>query len=142
MKLRCAVPDDYQSVAATAADRSPVADDIDMVGFAGHCATEDEPAARLAEFDIVVRERVPFPATLIERLPRLRLIVAWTMCRRPTTRRTTVTRSRTSAPASTASPSAGRAERCHCGGAAAGREALHHRPVRRTLPSLPPNGPN
>ncbi|MFB8114670.1 D-2-hydroxyacid dehydrogenase family protein [Streptomyces sp. NPDC055962] len=78
MKLRCAVLDDYQSVAATAADWSPVADDIDVVSFADHCATEDELAARLAEFDVVVtlRERVPFPATLIGRLPRLRLIVA------------------------------------------------------------------
>ncbi|MFJ8887176.1 D-2-hydroxyacid dehydrogenase family protein [Streptomyces sp. NPDC102402] len=78
MKLRCAVLDDYQSVAGTAADWSPVADDVEVVGFADHCATEDELGARLAEFDIVVtlRERVPFPATLIERLPRLRLIVA------------------------------------------------------------------
>ncbi|MFF5723925.1 D-2-hydroxyacid dehydrogenase family protein [[Kitasatospora] papulosa] len=78
MKLRCAVLDDYQSVAGTAADWSPVADEIDVVGFADHCATEDELASRLMEFDIVVtlRERVPFPATLIERLPRLRLIVA------------------------------------------------------------------
>ncbi|MEU0134292.1 D-2-hydroxyacid dehydrogenase family protein [Streptomyces sp. NPDC006296] len=78
MKLRCAVLDDYQSVATTAADWSPVADDIEVVGFSDHCATEDELAARLAEFDIVVtlRERVPFPAPLIGRLPRLRLIVA------------------------------------------------------------------
>ncbi|MFJ9056879.1 D-2-hydroxyacid dehydrogenase family protein [Streptomyces sp. NPDC102409] len=78
MKLRCAVLDDYQSVAATAADWSPVADDIEVVSFAEHCATEDELASRLADFDIVVtlRERVPFPATLLGRLPRLRLIVA------------------------------------------------------------------
>ncbi|MFC8593444.1 D-2-hydroxyacid dehydrogenase family protein [Streptomyces atroolivaceus] len=78
MKLRCAVLDDYQSVAATAADWSPVAGDIEVVSFAEHCATEDELALRLAEFDMVVtlRERVPFPATLIDRLPRLRLIVA------------------------------------------------------------------
>lgn len=63
MKLRCAVLDDYQSVAGTAADWSPVADDIDVVGFADHCATEDELVSRLSEFDIVVtlRERVPFP---------------------------------------------------------------------------------
>ncbi|MFC5169174.1 D-2-hydroxyacid dehydrogenase family protein [Streptomyces mutomycini] len=78
MKLRCAVLDDYQLVAATAADWSPVADDVDVVSFAGHCATEDELAERLAGFDIVVtlRERVPFPATLLARLPRLRLLVA------------------------------------------------------------------
>ncbi|MEU5655520.1 D-2-hydroxyacid dehydrogenase family protein [Streptomyces sp. NPDC047737] len=78
MKLRCAVLDDYQSVASTAADWSPVAGEVDVVCFADHCASEDELVTRLSEFDIVVtlRERVPFPATLIERLPRLRLIVA------------------------------------------------------------------
>ncbi|MFE4450753.1 D-2-hydroxyacid dehydrogenase family protein [Streptomyces sp. NPDC056796] len=78
MRLRCAVLDDYQSVASTAADWSPVAADVEVVSFAGHCDTEDELAERLAGFDMVVtlRERVPFPATLIERLPRLRLIVA------------------------------------------------------------------
>ncbi|WP_329232863.1 D-2-hydroxyacid dehydrogenase family protein [Streptomyces sp. NBC_01460] len=78
MKLRCAVLDDYQSVAATAADWSPVTDDIEVVSFAAHCATENELASRLADFDVVVtlRERVPFPATLLGRLPRLRLIVA------------------------------------------------------------------
>ncbi|MEU0146898.1 D-2-hydroxyacid dehydrogenase family protein [Streptomyces sp. NPDC006288] len=78
MELRCAVLDDYQSVAATAADWSPVADDVEVVTFAEHRATEDELVDQLADFDIVVtlRERVPFPATLIERLPRLRLIVA------------------------------------------------------------------
>lgn len=78
MKLRCAVLDDDRSAAATAADWSPVAGGIDVVSFAGHRATEDELAARLAEFGLVVtlRGRVPFPATLIERLPRLRLIVA------------------------------------------------------------------
>ncbi|MDQ0793991.1 D-2-hydroxyacid dehydrogenase family protein [Streptomyces sp. B1I3] len=78
MKLRCAVFDDFQSVATTVADWSPVAEDVDVVSFTEHCATEDELAARLADFDMVVtlRERVPFPAGLIERLPRLRLIVA------------------------------------------------------------------
>ncbi|MFD5869966.1 D-2-hydroxyacid dehydrogenase family protein [Streptomyces sp. NPDC060322] len=78
MRIRCAVLDDYQSVAVTAADWSPVADAVEVVSFAEHCATEDELAAWLADFDIVVtlRERVPFPATLLGRLPRLRLIVA------------------------------------------------------------------
>ncbi|GAA2946473.1 MULTISPECIES: D-2-hydroxyacid dehydrogenase family protein [Streptomycetaceae] len=78
MTLRCAVLDDYQSVATTAADWSPVTDEVDVVSFAGHFATEDELADALAGFDIVVtlRERVPFPARLIERLPRLRLLIA------------------------------------------------------------------
>ncbi|KIF04253.1 2-hydroxyacid dehydrogenase, partial [Streptomyces sp. RSD-27] len=41
-------------------------------------ADEDALAARLSGYDILVtlRERVPFPASLLERLPRLRLLVA------------------------------------------------------------------
>nr|WSX48293.1 D-2-hydroxyacid dehydrogenase family protein [Streptomyces sp. NBC_00974] len=76
--LRCAVIDDFQSAAATAADWSPVADRVEVVGFTDHLADEDALAARLADFDIVVtlRERVPFPATLLERLPRLTLLIA------------------------------------------------------------------
>ncbi|MEV6398545.1 D-2-hydroxyacid dehydrogenase family protein [Streptomyces sp. NPDC051907] len=78
MRLRCAVLDDYQSVATAVADWSPVADRVDVVTFPEHFASEDELAAALADFDIVVtlRERVPFPATLFARLPLLKLLVA------------------------------------------------------------------
>ncbi|WP_049568416.1 D-2-hydroxyacid dehydrogenase family protein [Streptomyces sp. SBT349] len=77
-KLRCAVLDDYQGVATAMADWSPVSDRVEVVGFAEHLATEDERAEALAAFEIVVtlRERVPFPASLLDRLPRLRLLVA------------------------------------------------------------------
>ncbi|MFD4028110.1 D-2-hydroxyacid dehydrogenase family protein [Streptomyces sp. NPDC058576] len=78
MKLRCAVIEDFQSVATTVVDWSPVTDDVEVVTFTDHLATADETAAALADFDIVVtlRERVPFPAELFARLPRLRLLVA------------------------------------------------------------------
>ncbi|MFJ9506917.1 D-2-hydroxyacid dehydrogenase family protein [Streptomyces anulatus] len=78
MKLRCAVIDDFQSVATTVVDWSPVTAEVEVVSFTEHLATEDEAAAALAGFDIVVtlRERVPFPADLFARLPRLRLLVA------------------------------------------------------------------
>ncbi|RPK68790.1 Glycerate dehydrogenase [Streptomyces sp. ADI96-02] len=78
MKPRCAVLDDFQSVATTVVDWSPVAADVDVVTFADHPATREELAARLADFEIVVtlRERVPFPAELFDALPRLRLLVA------------------------------------------------------------------
>ncbi|WP_073224169.1 D-2-hydroxyacid dehydrogenase family protein [Streptomyces sp. NBRC 110465] len=78
MKLRCAVIEDFQSVATTVVDWSPVTDDVEIVTFTGHLATVDEAAAALDGFDIVVtlRERVPFPAELFDRLPRLRLLVA------------------------------------------------------------------
>ncbi|MFD9128174.1 D-2-hydroxyacid dehydrogenase family protein [Kitasatospora sp. NPDC059571] len=78
MKLRCAVLDDFQEVATRIADWSPVADRVEVAGFSDHLTDEDELADRLAGFDIVVtlRERVPFPASLLDRLPRLKLLVA------------------------------------------------------------------
>ncbi|WP_097885867.1 D-2-hydroxyacid dehydrogenase family protein [Streptomyces sp. st140] len=78
MKLRCAVIEDFQSVATTVVDWSPVTDDVEIVTFTAHLATVDEAATALDGFDIVVtlRERVPFPAELFDRLPRLRLLVA------------------------------------------------------------------
>ncbi|MFF4782426.1 D-2-hydroxyacid dehydrogenase family protein [Streptomyces griseorubiginosus] len=78
MRLRCAVLDDFQQVATTLADWSPLADRVEVVSYDSHFADEDALAAALADADIVVtlRERVPFPASLIARLPRLKLLVA------------------------------------------------------------------
>ncbi|MBA4860835.1 D-2-hydroxyacid dehydrogenase family protein [Streptomyces sp. PSKA54] len=78
MHLRCAVLDDFQSAATTVADWSPLADDVEVVTFTEHFATEEQLAAAIADFDIVVtlRERVPFPASLLSRLPRLKLLIA------------------------------------------------------------------
>lgn len=78
MPLRCAVLDDYQGVATEVADWSPVADDVEVVSFREHFGDKEALAAVLADFDIVVtlRERVPFPASLLARLPRLKLLIA------------------------------------------------------------------
>lgn len=78
MRLHCAVLDDFQKVAAEVADWSLLADDVEVVAFDRHIEGEDALAAALAGFDIVVtlRERVPFPGSLIARLPRLKLLVA------------------------------------------------------------------
>ncbi|MFD9411155.1 D-2-hydroxyacid dehydrogenase family protein [Streptomyces sp. NPDC059989] len=77
-RLRCAVLDDYQEAATTLADWSPVADRVEVVTYTDHLSHEDRLAARLADFDIVVtlRERLAFPASLLDRLPRLKLLVA------------------------------------------------------------------
>ncbi|MGW4301719.1 D-2-hydroxyacid dehydrogenase family protein [Streptomyces sp. NPDC004646] len=76
MRLRCAVLDDFQGVATEMADWSRLP--VDVVPFREHIRDEDALAAALGDFDIVVtlRERVPFPGSLISRLPRLKLIVA------------------------------------------------------------------
>lgn len=78
MKLRCAVIEDFQSAATTVADWSSVTADVGVVTFTEHLGSTEEVAAALAEFDIVVtlRERVPFPAEVFARLPRLRLLIA------------------------------------------------------------------
>jgi phosphoglycerate dehydrogenase-like enzyme len=72
---RVAILDDYQGVAFLLADWSTLP--ADVVVFRDHLPDEAGVAARLADFDVVVamRERTPFPRTLIERLPRLRLLV-------------------------------------------------------------------
>ncbi|MFJ3862207.1 D-2-hydroxyacid dehydrogenase family protein [Streptomyces nigra] len=78
MRLRCALLDDFQDVATGIVDWSPLADDVELVPFTTHFPDEDTLAAALADFDIVVtlRERVPFAASLLARLPRLKLLVA------------------------------------------------------------------
>jgi phosphoglycerate dehydrogenase-like enzyme len=74
---RVAILDDYQGVALRLADWGSLPAGTDVVVFGDHVADEAAGAARLADFDVVVamRERTPFPRTLIERLPRLRLLV-------------------------------------------------------------------
>ena len=74
---RIAVLDDYQEAALDSADWSPLDGRAEITVFTDHLAEEDAVAARLAEFEVVVamRERTPFPRSLLARLPRLRLLV-------------------------------------------------------------------
>ncbi|WP_405840178.1 D-2-hydroxyacid dehydrogenase family protein [Streptomyces sp. NBC_01518] len=78
MPLRCVVLDDYQNAATELADWSPLKDTVEVVSLREHLDDEGELAAALATADIVVtlRERVPFPASLLTRLPRLKLLIA------------------------------------------------------------------
>ncbi|GGW18186.1 2-hydroxyacid dehydrogenase [Streptomyces capoamus] len=78
MRLRCAVLDDFQGVATGLADWSPVEERVEVVALREHLQGEDALADALAGYDIVVtlRERVPFPGSLIARLPRLKLLIA------------------------------------------------------------------
>ncbi|CAL9311116.1 D-2-hydroxyacid dehydrogenase family protein [Streptomyces sp. SudanB182_2057] len=78
MRLRCVVLDDFQGVATEVADWSVLGDRVEVVALREHLHDEDALVAALADYDIVVtlRERVPFPASLISRLPRLKLLIA------------------------------------------------------------------
>ena len=71
-----AVLDDWQDVARKSADWSALAARAELAFFADAFGTEDEAAAALADFEILLtmRERTAFPATLMRRLPKLRMI--------------------------------------------------------------------
>jgi D-3-phosphoglycerate dehydrogenase len=83
-KHRCAILDDYQSVALKMADWSKVAGDLEIKVFSEPMSGPDEVARALAGFAIVcaMRERTPFPRQLIEALPDLRLLVTTGMVNR------------------------------------------------------------
>jgi phosphoglycerate dehydrogenase-like enzyme len=71
------VLDDWQEVAHACADWSPLAERTADITFLNRAfASEEEAAQTLAPYEILVtlRERTAFPASLLERLPRLRMI--------------------------------------------------------------------
>src|SRR5688572_4451023 len=76
-RLRCAILDDYQHAALTSADWAQLADRVEVRAIHHHLRNEDDVAATIGDCQIVVimRERTPFPASLFERLPHLRLLV-------------------------------------------------------------------
>ena len=73
---RIAVLDDWQDVARGCADWSQVEARAEVVFFHRVLGSVDETAAALADFDIVLtmRERTAFPASLVQRLPKLRML--------------------------------------------------------------------
>ena len=75
--MKVAVLDDYQGVAESLADWSQLPPGTEVSFFSDHLTSEDALAERLAGFDVVMgmRERTPFPRSLLERLPNLRLLV-------------------------------------------------------------------
>ena len=75
--MRIAVLDDYQRVAATLGDWDRLGVDVAIEVFDRNLASVEEAAAALAPYEVVclMRERMPMPRALIERLPNLKLIV-------------------------------------------------------------------
>jgi phosphoglycerate dehydrogenase-like enzyme len=79
--VRIAVLDDYQGVALTSADWSPVTDHpsrpCTVAVFRDHVSDHSSLVARLEAYDavVVMRERTPLPAEVLTALPRLRLVV-------------------------------------------------------------------
>jgi phosphoglycerate dehydrogenase-like enzyme len=73
----CLILDDYQQAALALADWPRLSDRVAVSAIAEHIPDRDALVARIAEAEILVimRERTPFPAALLERLPNLRLLV-------------------------------------------------------------------
>jgi len=73
--LRIAILDDYQSVAQGMTDWSRIGPDVEIVSFNRHLS-EAQAADELAAFDVlcIMRERMALPRSLIQALPRLKLI--------------------------------------------------------------------
>jgi phosphoglycerate dehydrogenase-like enzyme len=72
---RIAVLDDWQKIARRSTDWSALIARADVQFFEMPFADENDAARRLADFDIVLatRERTPFPASLVARLPKLKM---------------------------------------------------------------------
>jgi phosphoglycerate dehydrogenase-like enzyme len=74
--VHIAILDDYQHAALDSTDWKRLPKDAEVRVFSDHLSDRDALVERLQPFDVVVamRERTAFPAAVIERLPRLRLI--------------------------------------------------------------------
>ncbi|GAA2760639.1 D-2-hydroxyacid dehydrogenase family protein [Actinopolymorpha rutila] len=72
-----AVLDDYQAVAERMADWRSLPDRTSVAFFHDHLPDEDTVVERLAHYEVIVamRERTAFTRSVLERLPRLRLLV-------------------------------------------------------------------
>ena len=75
--IRAAILDDYQNVALSMADWSPIANDVEIKVFNQPFKSRDEAIKALQGFAVIVgmRERTPFPRVMIEALPDLKLLI-------------------------------------------------------------------
>jgi phosphoglycerate dehydrogenase-like enzyme len=75
--VNIALLDDYQNVALKMADWSRLAAGHRITVFDKPFGSQDEVAAALSDFEVVgiMRERTAFPRALLERLPKLKLLI-------------------------------------------------------------------
>lgn len=76
-KLRCAILDDYQGVALSYADWSQLSDTVEVRAFQQHFTLESDLVAAIQDCEVVVimRERTPITASLLAKLPALKLLI-------------------------------------------------------------------
>lgn len=75
--MKIALLDDYQGVALACADWSELQSKAEITVFRDTITDADALVERLRDFEIIgiMRERTPFPKSLLERLPKLKLLV-------------------------------------------------------------------
>src|SRR6516225_9054389 len=76
--IKIAVLDDYQNIALKMADWSSIPGNPEIQVFNDHISELEPLVQRLFPFEVVciMRERTPMTATLLDRLPNLRLIAS------------------------------------------------------------------
>src|SRR5690242_7600599 len=76
-RLRCAILDDYFKLSLTSADWSRIKDRVELTVFEKPFKSQDEAAAALKDFEIILamRERTPFPKAMFAALPKLKLMI-------------------------------------------------------------------
>ena len=75
--MKLAILDDYQGTAKDLADWSKLPAGVEVEFFQDHIVDEDQLVERLGDFDLVqgMRERTPFPRSVLSRLPNLPLLI-------------------------------------------------------------------
>ncbi|HET6927419.1 MAG TPA: D-2-hydroxyacid dehydrogenase family protein [Hyphomicrobiaceae bacterium] len=75
--MKLALLDDYHGVALQMADWGRLAGRVEVVSYDAPVADSSELVRRLAPFDAILamRERTPFPRSVLEQLPKLRLLI-------------------------------------------------------------------
>jgi phosphoglycerate dehydrogenase-like enzyme len=75
--IKVAALDDYQGIATSKGDWSKLPPDTQVEAFKDHLSDEDALVQRLEPFDVIIamRERTPFPRSVVQRLPNLKLLV-------------------------------------------------------------------
>ena len=74
---RVAILDDYQDVALAVADWRSLGPEVAVQAFHERLSGDDALVKRLADFEVIVamRERTQFPRSVLERLPKLKLLI-------------------------------------------------------------------
>ncbi|MEH7387110.1 D-2-hydroxyacid dehydrogenase family protein [Bacillus sp. JJ1521] len=75
--MKCVILDDYQNIALKIADWSLLSNEVEISSINKHIDNEDELVAAIQDYEIIIimRERTPFPGSLLTRLPNLNLLI-------------------------------------------------------------------